>query len=134
MICRVVGAQYNAGEYFITGDLTPEIFADDCVFRDPTNETKGLSRYVKVSWVGTHHALSHARRAGAVYCMAASGPSVLLSSQPFVVDPLSCRRWACCSTPPSQRCSWWTSRSRAPARLRRSGAWAATCASPVSPF
>lgn len=30
------------------GDLTPEIFADDCVFKDPTNETRGLSRYMKV--------------------------------------------------------------------------------------
>lgn len=34
------------------GDLTPEVFADDCVFKDPTNETRGLSRYIKVRPTG----------------------------------------------------------------------------------
>jgi hypothetical protein len=43
----ILARNLRDGEYFITGDLTPEIFSDDCVFRDPTNETKGLSRYVK---------------------------------------------------------------------------------------
>lgn len=32
-------------QYFVTGDLTPEIFDDNCRFIDPTNETRGLSRY-----------------------------------------------------------------------------------------
>ena len=32
--------------YLITGDLTPELFADDCRFVDPTNDVVGLSRYV----------------------------------------------------------------------------------------
>jgi hypothetical protein len=32
----------------VTGDLTPEVFADDCRFRDPTNDVSGLSRYLTV--------------------------------------------------------------------------------------
>eukprot|EP00238_Polyblepharides_amylifera_P009049 CAMPEP_0196586706 /NCGR_PEP_ID=MMETSP1081-20130531/55295_1 /TAXON_ID=36882 /ORGANISM="Pyramimonas amylifera, Strain CCMP720" /LENGTH=234 /DNA_ID=CAMNT_0041908677 /DNA_START=121 /DNA_END=822 /DNA_ORIENTATION=+ len=35
------------GQYFITGNLTKEIFADDCRFKDPTNDIVGLARYVK---------------------------------------------------------------------------------------
>ncbi|DBA84805.1 TPA: hypothetical protein ACH3X1_005840 [Trebouxia sp. C0004] len=35
------------GQYFVTGNLTPEIFADDCRFVDPTNDVTGLSRYHK---------------------------------------------------------------------------------------
>lgn len=38
------GAHKNGG-YFITGDLSTDIFRDDCVFSDPTNEVKSLSRY-----------------------------------------------------------------------------------------
>ncbi|MEW5304681.1 MAG: hypothetical protein WDW36_007275 [Sanguina aurantia] len=34
------------GQYFVTGDLTQEIFADDCRFADPTNDVSGLSRYL----------------------------------------------------------------------------------------
>ena len=33
------------GGYFVSGDLTPEIFQDDCRFIDPTNEVSSLSRY-----------------------------------------------------------------------------------------
>lgn len=33
------------GQYFVTGNLTPEVFADDCRFVDPTNDVTGLSRY-----------------------------------------------------------------------------------------
>ena len=36
-----------AGQYFVTGDLTPDIFDDDCRFKDPTNDIRGLSRYLK---------------------------------------------------------------------------------------
>ncbi|KAL0047850.1 hypothetical protein WJX82_001514 [Trebouxia sp. C0006] len=35
------------GQYFVTGNLTPEVFADDCRFVDPTNDVAGLSRYRK---------------------------------------------------------------------------------------
>lgn len=35
------------GQYFVTGDLTLEVFADDCRFKDPTNDIVGLSRYKK---------------------------------------------------------------------------------------
>ncbi|KAL4443958.1 hypothetical protein ABPG75_011695 [Micractinium tetrahymenae] len=43
----ILARNLREGQYFVTGDLTPEIFDDDCVFRDPTNETRGLSRYMK---------------------------------------------------------------------------------------
>lgn len=33
------------GGYFVSGDLTPEIFADDCRFADPTNDVTSLSKY-----------------------------------------------------------------------------------------
>lgn len=35
----------SKGGYFITGDLSTDIFRDDCVFSDPTNQVKSLSRY-----------------------------------------------------------------------------------------
>lgn len=41
-----VGA-HGRGGYFVSADLTPEIFADDCDFVDPTNSVKSLSKYVK---------------------------------------------------------------------------------------
>ncbi|EFJ42095.1 hypothetical protein VOLCADRAFT_97844 [Volvox carteri f. nagariensis] len=34
------------GQYFVTGKLTREIFADDCRFVDPTNDVTGLSKYL----------------------------------------------------------------------------------------
>ena len=34
------------GQYFVTGNLTREIFQDDCRFTDPTNDVVGLSRYL----------------------------------------------------------------------------------------
>ena len=35
----------NKGGYFISGDLSPELFRDDCTFVDPTNSVSSLSRY-----------------------------------------------------------------------------------------
>lgn len=35
----------GAGGYFISGDLSEELFRDDCVFVDPTNSVASLSRY-----------------------------------------------------------------------------------------
>eukprot|EP00747_Dinoflagellata_sp_TGD_P170513 gnl/TRDRNA2_/TRDRNA2_202271_c0_seq1.p1 gnl/TRDRNA2_/TRDRNA2_202271_c0~~gnl/TRDRNA2_/TRDRNA2_202271_c0_seq1.p1 ORF type:complete len:283 (+),score=48.36 gnl/TRDRNA2_/TRDRNA2_202271_c0_seq1:63-911(+) len=35
------------GGYFISGDIRPEIFADDCRFVDPTNDVASLARYKK---------------------------------------------------------------------------------------
>jgi hypothetical protein len=40
----VYGSQ-NQGGYFLSGDLSQDIFRDDCVFIDPTNEVASLSRY-----------------------------------------------------------------------------------------
>jgi hypothetical protein len=34
------------GQYFVTGNLTREIFDDKCRFKDPTNDVVGLSRYL----------------------------------------------------------------------------------------
>ena len=38
---------HGEGGYFISGDLTPEIFEDDCTFRDPTNEVSSLAKYTR---------------------------------------------------------------------------------------
>ncbi|KAG7371156.1 DUF2358 domain containing protein [Nitzschia inconspicua] len=35
------------GGYFLTGDLSTDIFRDDCVFEDPTNGVASLSQYQK---------------------------------------------------------------------------------------
>lgn len=43
----VTSGASGRGSYLLTGDLTPEIFRDDCRFADPTNVAEGLSRYVK---------------------------------------------------------------------------------------
>jgi hypothetical protein len=42
------------GQYFVTGNLTKELFADDCRFKDPTNDIVGLARYVKVFSPSAH--------------------------------------------------------------------------------
>eukprot|EP00980_Cylindrotheca_fusiformis_P000768 scaffold184_cov125-Cylindrotheca_fusiformis.AAC.3 len=36
---------HKEGGYFITGDLSTDIFRDDCIFSDPTNKVQSLSRY-----------------------------------------------------------------------------------------
>ena len=41
-----VGATGKGG-YFVSGDLSQEIFRDDARFSDPTNVAEGLSRYIK---------------------------------------------------------------------------------------
>ena len=33
------------GGYFLTGDLSTDLFEDDCIFEDPTNRVSSLSRY-----------------------------------------------------------------------------------------
>jgi len=43
----ILARNLREGQYFITGDLTPEIFADNCRFKDPTNDIVGLARYVR---------------------------------------------------------------------------------------
>ncbi|KAL3145504.1 hypothetical protein ABBQ32_003328 [Trebouxia sp. C0010 RCD-2024] len=43
----VLRRDLSEGQYFVTGNLTPEVFADDCRFVDPTNDVTGLSRYRK---------------------------------------------------------------------------------------
>mmetsp|Transcript_4853 Transcript_4853/g.5397 ORF Transcript_4853/g.5397 Transcript_4853/m.5397 type:complete len:439 (-) Transcript_4853:95-1411(-) len=40
----ILGASGEGG-YFLTGDLSLDIFKDDCVFSDPTNQVASLSRY-----------------------------------------------------------------------------------------
>ncbi|GAB4818337.1 hypothetical protein N2152v2_005383 [Parachlorella kessleri] len=43
----ILARDLSAGQYFVTGNLTREVFADDCQFKDPTNDVTGLSRYTK---------------------------------------------------------------------------------------
>jgi len=45
-VANILARNLRDGQYFVTGDLTPEIFADDCRFKDPTNDVRGLSRYL----------------------------------------------------------------------------------------
>lgn len=40
------GANGNGG-YFISGDISQDLFRDDCVFEDPTNRVNSLSQYQK---------------------------------------------------------------------------------------
>ncbi|KAJ9530263.1 hypothetical protein QJQ45_023548 [Haematococcus lacustris] len=43
---EVLARDLAEGMYFVTGNLTREVFSDDCVFVDPTNEVTGLSKYL----------------------------------------------------------------------------------------
>ena len=45
---EVLARDLRDGQYFVTGDLTPEVFGDACRFKDPTNDITGLSRYITV--------------------------------------------------------------------------------------
>ncbi|GLC39853.1 hypothetical protein PLESTB_001292000 [Pleodorina starrii] len=45
-VAAVLKRDLAEGQYFVTGDLTREIFADDCRFVDPTNDVTGLSKYL----------------------------------------------------------------------------------------
>ena len=38
---------HGKGGYFLTGDLSTDLFRDDCVFEDPTNRVDSLSQYRK---------------------------------------------------------------------------------------
>ncbi|GJP40534.1 hypothetical protein CLOM_g206 [Closterium sp. NIES-68] len=42
----LIARDISEGQYFVTGDLTASIFRDDCRFKDPTNDTSGLGRYL----------------------------------------------------------------------------------------
>ncbi|GAQ92069.1 hypothetical protein KFL_009160050 [Klebsormidium nitens] len=35
------------GQYFVTGDLTRQIYNDNCRFKDPTNDTTGVDKYLQ---------------------------------------------------------------------------------------
>lgn len=43
----IIARDIKDGQYFITGNLTRDIYKDDCRFRDPTNETVGLEKYLQ---------------------------------------------------------------------------------------
>ncbi len=40
-----IGSSGNQGGYFLTGDLSRDIFRDDAIFNDPTNRVSSLSQY-----------------------------------------------------------------------------------------
>eukprot|EP00850_Spirogloea_muscicola_P018812 SM000176S03143 [mRNA] locus=s176:237921:239569:+ [translate_table: standard] len=46
-IKTIIERDISEGQYFVTGDLTREIYRDDCRFKDPTNETVGLDKYLQ---------------------------------------------------------------------------------------
>ena len=41
----LVEGAHGRGGYFLTGDLSTDLFRDDCVFEDPTNRVDSLSQY-----------------------------------------------------------------------------------------
>lgn len=43
----LVNGATGKGGYFISGDLSKELFRDDCIFEDPTNRVDSLSQYQK---------------------------------------------------------------------------------------
>lgn len=43
----LVNGATGKGGYFISGDLSKELFRDDCIFEDPTNRVDTLSQYQK---------------------------------------------------------------------------------------
>ncbi|KAK9836057.1 hypothetical protein WJX84_000428 [Apatococcus fuscideae] len=43
----LVQHDFQDSQYYITGRLTREIFASDCVFKDPTTNVKGPEKYSK---------------------------------------------------------------------------------------
>ncbi|GIL90152.1 hypothetical protein Vretimale_16354 [Volvox reticuliferus] len=45
-VAEVLRRDLAEGQYFVTGNLTREVFADDCRFIDPANDVTGLSKYL----------------------------------------------------------------------------------------
>ena len=45
-VAAILKEDLVTGQYFVTGNLTREVFDDNCRFKDPTNDVKGLSRYL----------------------------------------------------------------------------------------
>jgi len=46
-VADILVADLSTGQgYFVSGELTPEVFDDRCRFVDPTNDVVGLKRYV----------------------------------------------------------------------------------------
>jgi len=43
----LVRGAHGRGGYFLSGDLTPEVFTDRCRFTDPTNDVASLAKYTK---------------------------------------------------------------------------------------
>ena len=41
-VAEILENDLSEKQYFVTGNLTQEIFADNCRFLDPTNDTVGL--------------------------------------------------------------------------------------------
>lgn len=42
----IVQEDFVARQYFVTGNMTRSLYADDCRFRDPTTDVRGLNRYI----------------------------------------------------------------------------------------
>eukprot|EP00850_Spirogloea_muscicola_P014461 SM000104S09331 [mRNA] locus=s104:179938:181618:+ [translate_table: standard] len=46
-IKTIIERDISEGQYFVTGNHTREIYRDVCRFKDPTNETVGLDKYLQ---------------------------------------------------------------------------------------
>ena len=44
-VSEILTRDLSEKQYILTGNLSPEIFRDDCTFVDPNNAVKGLSKY-----------------------------------------------------------------------------------------
>lgn len=42
----ILASDLANGQYFVTGNLTREVFREDCIFKDPTNKTIGVEKYL----------------------------------------------------------------------------------------
>ncbi|CEL99516.1 unnamed protein product [Vitrella brassicaformis CCMP3155] len=46
-VAETVRRDFLQGQYYVTGDLTPSIYAKDCIFIDPTVTVQGVDTYVR---------------------------------------------------------------------------------------
>ncbi|PNH11715.1 hypothetical protein TSOC_001413, partial [Tetrabaena socialis] len=46
-VVEAIRQDFVERQYYVTGELSRELFAEDCVFKDPTVEVTGVGPYVK---------------------------------------------------------------------------------------
>ncbi|KAH9288334.1 hypothetical protein KI387_032451, partial [Taxus chinensis] len=45
-IKSIIENDINKGQYYVTGNMTKEIYENNCRFRDPTTDLTGLDKYI----------------------------------------------------------------------------------------